>query len=90
MAEVLKKNTAANIVKIRNRVADYLDWPKIWITTAFLMFEQTHGIGKIEAMGRFMDWAEKNKKRKGWIAAAMGHDLNGANDPDMSPRTGGY
>lgn len=84
------ENMVAATEEIKRRAAGYINWPRENVMTAFMLFEETFGIGKIQAMGRFMDWAEENHKERGWIRAQIGHDLNGAMNSDMSPRTGGY
>jgi len=54
-----------------------------------MLFEETHGADAVAAMGRFIDWAEKND-RTDMIPVTLGHDLNGCEDKFMSPRTSGY
>jgi hypothetical protein len=80
-------------LKILKRVAAYLaafGWDVINVGIALWKFEETHGVEKVRAMGRFIDWSEENGREDGWIAAQLGHDLNGCEETAMSPRTGGY
>ena len=63
---------------------------KINIAVSIDKFEQTHGNEALKAMGRFVDWARKNKNENLWMATSIVHDLNGCEDALMYPRTSSY
>ena len=65
-------------------------WKAIDVGIALMKFEGTHGKKCVKALERFIRWSEQHKKEIGWIAAQLGHDLNGCEDKTMSPRTAGY
>lgn len=44
----------------------------------------------IQAMARFIEWAQKNNVNAGIIKATIMHDVAGRNDECFSPRTSGY
>ena len=78
---------------LENRVSGYLGehgWSKMDVGISLMYFEETHGEEKVQAMNRFITWAESQGKDAGWVAAQLGHDLNGCKDETMSPRTGDY
>ena len=47
---------------------------------------------EIEDMEAFVDWFAGNKRRAGWVASSLFHDLQGLKfpDPAFSSRTAGY
>ena len=89
-----KVKDSKEFVKVLRKVEKYLTpkngWLKDVVADTLCHFEEIHGSAKVEAMGRFIDWSEENKKDVGWIAAQLGHDLNECDKPMMLPRTAGY
>lgn len=76
-----------------NKIHGYLgkfNWDKITIGAALIHFELTHGMEKVAALFRYIQWAEAEKKRPGEIATTIGHDLNNAKDELCLPRSGSY
>jgi len=91
-----KKANVQRRREVEKRVAKYLvdcrrinGWGREDVGIALMLFEETHGADAVAAMGRFIDWAEKND-RTDMIPVTLGHDLNGCEDKFMSPRTSGY
>jgi len=87
------KTAVAERRTLEAMIARYLKpeagWTAANIGIALMLFEDTHGTDAIAAMGRFIEWAERNG-RLDIIAVTLGHDLNGCENPLMSPRTSGY
>ncbi len=86
--EAAKKST---YLEVLGRASKYLEgfWTKMDVGISLMYFEETHGREKIDAMLRFMNWAETNGQTS-IVAATLGHDLKGCQDAMMSPRTSGY
>jgi len=76
---------------LMERASQYLEGllTKMEVGIRVMYFEETHGMDKIEAMLRFIHWAEENDKRD-IIVSTLCHDLGGCQDALMSPRSSGY
>lgn len=82
-----------NHIDMIHKVEKYLSefgWDAITIGSHLMGFERIHGDNAVQAMNRFIDWAEEHKERHGWIAAQLGHDLKEFAKTGMYPRTSGY
>jgi len=88
MAE--EKSVYLDVLKKAQKYLAGYDWDKSTVGISVMYFEETHGTESLAAMGRFIKWAESVGKEIGWIAATLGHDLNGCQDKTMCPRTSSY
>lgn len=66
-------------------------WDRMIVGVHLMKFEDVHGSSAVEAMARYIDWAEKqDAETQKQIAVTLGHDLMHYDKLCMSPRTANY
>lgn len=79
--------------KVLGRVTSYLQpcgWPAQAVGMALVRFELSQGEKAVEALDRYINFAEAHNEPPNRIAATIGHDFNGCDDKCFSPRTSSY
>ena len=88
----MNKPELDEFVRLQDYCWEYLkeSFDKKWhLGSELIDFRDTHGEMAISSMVRFVEWARENDKVD-TIQGILLHDVTGANDSSMVPKTSGY
>ena len=82
-----------DIMEVERRLHKYLEphgWSRMDVGISLMKFGDTHGEDAVQALDRFITWAEEHNQPDMMLATTIGHDLSGCEDALMLPRSSRY